>query len=61
MMDDITYCSNNKCGYLKCERNPKHIKSPIPHSFSELQGTALCYKAQNHVKNRKVIYGGSDA
>lgn len=60
MSEDITYCSNNKCGYLRCERNQKHIKLPVPHSFAELDGTDLCYKAQNHVKNRKVIYGGLD-
>ena len=45
MTEDITYCSNNKCGYLRCERNPKHIKLPIPHSFAELDRTDLCYKA----------------
>ena len=60
MSEDITYCSNNKCGYLSCERNQKHIKLPVPHSFAELDGTDLCYKAQNYVKNRKVIYGGVD-
>ena len=60
MTEDITYCSNNRCGYLRCERNPKHIKLPIPHSFEDLDRTELCYKAQNHVENRKVIYGGSD-
>lgn len=60
MTEDITYCSNNKCGYLRCERNPKHIKLLIPHSFADLEGTECCYKVQNHVGNRKVIYGGSD-
>lgn len=32
MTEDITYCSNNKCGYLRCERNQKHIKLLIPHN-----------------------------
>lgn len=54
MTEDITYCSNSKCGYLRCERNPKHIKLPIPHSFAELEGTDLCYKAQNMLKTEKL-------
>lgn len=60
MTEDITYCSNNKCGYLRCERNPKHIRLPSVHSFADFDGTELCYKAQNHVEDRKVIYGGSN-
>lgn len=53
MTEDITYCSNNKCGYLRCERNQKHIKLLIPHSFADLDGTELCYKVQNDIPNRK--------
>jgi hypothetical protein len=34
MSEDITFCANEACDYLKCERNPKHIKLKIPHSFS---------------------------
>lgn len=60
MTEDITYCSNKKCGYLRCVRNPKHIKLLIPHSFADLDGTNLCYKVKNNTNNRKVIYGGSD-
>lgn len=34
MSEDITFCANENCKYTKCERNPKHIKLPIPHSFA---------------------------
>lgn len=32
--EDITFCANKNCGDMKCYRNPKHIKLPIPHSFA---------------------------
>lgn len=32
--EDITFCANKGCTDMKCDRNPKHIKLPIPHSFS---------------------------
>lgn len=32
--EDITFCANRKCGDLKCERNLKRIRLPIPHSFA---------------------------
>lgn len=34
MNEDITFCANYNCGDMGCMRNPKHIKLPIPHSFS---------------------------
>lgn len=60
MTEDVAYCSNKKCGYLRCERNQKHIKLPIPHSFADLDGTKSCYKVQNDIEKRNVAYGGSD-
>ena len=54
MSDDMTFCSNNKCGRLRCERNPKRIKVHyIPHSFMELDGTEYCYKVINKVGKMK--------
>lgn len=47
--EDITYCVNEKCDCLKCFRNPKHIKLPIPHSFAFLENTEDCYKKQKKV------------
>lgn len=35
--EDITFCANKKCAHMKCERNPKHIRLPIPHSFAYFQ------------------------
>ena len=32
--EDITFCANCGCRDMKCERNPKHIWLPIPHSFA---------------------------
>lgn len=32
--EDITFCANKGCASMKCERNPKHIKLQIPHSFA---------------------------
>lgn len=32
--EDITFCANENCEDMKCYRNPKHIKLPIPHSFA---------------------------
>lgn len=32
--EDITFCANKSCSNMKCERNPKHIKLLIPHSFA---------------------------
>lgn len=34
MSEDITFCADKHCKYMKCERNPKHIKLPISHSFA---------------------------
>lgn len=32
--EDITFCANKGCTDMKCERNPKHIRLLIPHSFA---------------------------
>lgn len=32
--EDITFCANKGCPDMKCERNPKHIRLLIPHSFA---------------------------
>ena len=32
--EDITFCANRNCTDMECERNPKHIKLPIPHGFA---------------------------
>ena len=32
--EDITFCANRGCKDMKCERNPKNIRLPIPHSFA---------------------------
>lgn len=32
--EDITFCANKNCSHMKCDRNPKHIKLLIPHSFA---------------------------
>lgn len=32
--EDITFCANKGCKDMKCERNPKHIRLLIPHSFA---------------------------
>lgn len=42
--EDITFCTNKKCKYMKCDRNPKHIKQLIPHSFADYDGTEYCYR-----------------
>lgn len=53
--DDITFCSNIKCGYLRCHRNPKNILRPeMPHSFAMLDGTDMCYKIINNTNKRKI-------
>jgi hypothetical protein len=46
MSKDKTYCLNRGCGYLRCDKNPYHIKNlRIPHSFAEIEGTNCCYRA----------------
>lgn len=43
--DDITWCSNRRCGNKKCERNPKRIRPSFKeYSFADLEGTAYCKK-----------------
>lgn len=49
MSEDITWCGNWDCQYMKCVRNPKHIKLPIDHSYALLEGTEDCYKVQNRI------------
>lgn len=34
LSEDITFCANKWCKDMKCERNPRHIRLPIPHSFA---------------------------
>lgn len=34
MSEDITFCANDGCSDMKCMRNQKHIRLPIPHSFA---------------------------
>ena len=34
MSEDITFCADKSCKCMKCDRNPKHIKLPTPHSFA---------------------------
>lgn len=36
--EDITFCANQSCTDMKCERNPKHIRLLIPHSFALFNG-----------------------
>lgn len=43
MNEDITYCMS-ECNDMKCFRNNKHIKLPIPHSYAFLEGTEDCHK-----------------
>ena len=49
MTEDITYCTKQNCGYLRCKRNQKHIKQAIPHSYAQLEGTKFCYKKREGV------------
>ncbi len=45
MNKDMTYCSNQKCKYMECERNPNHIKVwRIPHSYAQFEYTEYCLK-----------------
>lgn len=50
--EDITYCINENCDYMKCFRNPKHIKLPIPHSFAFLENTEDCPKREVDIDGR---------
>ena len=34
MSEDITFCANYNCEDIGCERNPKNIRLPIPHTFA---------------------------
>ena len=53
MNEDITYCMS-ECNDMKCFRNNKHIKLPIPHSYAFLEGTEDCHKIkQNEGENGK--------
>lgn len=45
--EDHCYCLNHNCDEMKCWRNPKTIKLPIPHSFSNFEGKPqYCMKAR---------------
>ena len=51
MNEDITFCNNQKCRFMSCERNPKHIKNHyMYHSFAALEGTEHCLKECEWVK-----------
>lgn len=32
--EDITFCANTGCKDMRCDRNQKHIRLDIPHSFA---------------------------
>ena len=51
MQEDITYCANTKCENISCDRNPKNIRQPIPHSFAALEGTEYCKKGERACRN----------
>lgn len=36
--EDITFCTNQRCGRMDCRHNPQHIHRIIPHSFAVLEG-----------------------
>lgn len=57
MTEDITFC-NEDCGYLRCLRNKKHIKSAVPRSFADLSKTRYCYK--NYATGRVISLTGKE-
>lgn len=48
-IEDITWCTNNKCTLTKCMRNPKNIRNKfIDHSFADLENKkGWCLKVAN--------------
>ena len=50
MSEDITFCMNHNCNIMKCERNPKHIKLPISHSYAYLEDTEDCMRKSKKVQ-----------
>ncbi len=40
--EDITFCSDDGCECMVCERNPKRIRTDGPHSFADYRGTPRC-------------------
>lgn len=44
MQEDITYCANTECKNISCDRNPKNIRQPMLHSFTDLEDTEYCQK-----------------
>lgn len=52
--EDITFCMNDKCDVMKCFRNQKHIRLPIPHLFAFLEGTEDCIKFNKNADNKRV-------
>ena len=54
MSEDITWCCNWDCEYLKCIRNPKHIRLQIDHSYAVLEGTKDCYRTLNRLDKEKI-------
>ena len=49
--EDITWCGR-ECEEMKCRRNQKHIRLPIPHSFADLKDTEDCYKKHDTLANK---------
>lgn len=54
MNEDITYCMS-ECNDMKCFRNNKHIKLPIPHSYAFLEGTEDCHKIKTERRRKRKI------
>lgn len=55
-IEDITWCTNNKCTLTKCMRNPKNIRNKfIDHSFADLENKkGWCLKT---MKKKQQIKG----
>lgn len=41
---DITFCMNDKCRVVRCDRNPVHTLPNVMHSYAWLEGTEYCVK-----------------
>ena len=67
--EDITFCTNRRCGVMECVHNPMHIHLSVPHSFADLQGDPrYCPRAAlsnvglpNNGKARRRNYHGEKA
>lgn len=64
MSEDISFCLNWNCKYMKCFRNQKHIKLPIPHSFMDFADKPGCpkwEKNQRRIQNDRMASCQSDS